>query len=311
MNGKSNTKIVKPPNNDLHIYYHSYKGYFHMENINKKSTSIVLDLLAIIVGTIVSAVALNMLIIPSGLLSGGLTGIAQFIHHFFPVSVGVFYFVLNIPLMVLAYKLLGTKFSIYTMIAIILLSGFLYLLPVQQLWTDNTILAAIFGGTLNGIGCGIVLRRGGSQGGLDILSRIISKYHNVSIGKASLVVNILIVIVSGFIFGSEIALFTIISMFATMKTYEIILSHVNRVSVLIITNSGEEVSHAINSNLHRGTTMWDATGGYTHDQKTVLFCVTVVGELTTLKKIVRKIDSHAFVSVISTQNVIGRFHQIW
>lgn len=282
-----------------------------MSITEKKSKSIGLDLLSIIVGTFVSAIALNMLIIPAGLISGGLTGIAQFIHHFFPINVGVFYLILNIPLMVLAYKLLGIKFSIYTMIAIILISGFLYLLPIQHLWTENTMLSAIFGGTLNGIGCGVVLRRGGSQGGLDILSRVITKYKNVSIGKASLVVNVLIVIVSGFIFGSEIALFTIISMFATMKTYEIILSHVNRVSVLIITNSGEEVSHEINLNLHRGTTMWDAAGGFTHDQKTVLFCVTVVGELKNLKKIVRQIDSHAFVSVISTQNVIGRFHQIW
>ena len=258
-----------------------------MSFTERKSTSIVLDLLVIIAGTVITAVALNMLTIPAGLLAGGLTGIAQFINHFFSINVGIFYFILNIPLMIAAYKYLGLKFSIYTIISITLLSIFLYIFPIQHLWTDNTLLAAIFGGVLNGIGCGIVLRRGGSQGGLDILSRIIAKYSNVSVGKANLVVNVIIVIVSGFIFDSEIALFTIISMFASMKTYEIILNHVDRVSVLIITNKGEEVNQEINMGLHRGTTMWNANGGYTHEGKTVLLCVIVKGELPKLKKIVK------------------------
>jgi uncharacterized membrane-anchored protein YitT (DUF2179 family) len=120
-----------------------------------------------------------------------------------------------------------------------------------------------------------------------------------------------IVIASGIIFNSEIALYTIISMFTSMKMYEIILNNVNRVSVLIITNKGEEVNQEINLNLHRGTTMWQANGGYTHTDKTVLLCVTVKGELPRLKKIVKNTDPHSFVTVISTQSVIGRFHQVW
>lgn len=277
----------------------------------KKSASIFLDLLMIIVGTAISAVALNMMTRPTGLLAGGITGISQFINHFFPINVGVNYFILNLPLMFLGYKYLGKKFSIYTILSITLLSVFLFIIPVQHLWTENTLLAAIFGGTLNGIGCGIVLRRGGSQGGLDIPSRIIAKYSNISVGKANLAVNLCIVIASGFIFNSEIALYTIISMFASMKMYEVILNNVNRVSVLVITNKGEEVNRELTKQLHRGTTMWDANGGYTHDEKTVLLCVTVRGELSRLKKIVKKTDPHSFVSVISTQNVIGHFHQVW
>lgn len=277
----------------------------------RKSTSITLDILTIIAGTFITATALNMLTIPSGLLAGGLTGIAQFINYFLPINVGIFYFILNIPLMIAAFKFLGMKFSIYTILSITLLSIFLYVLPIRHLWTDNILLAAIFGGMLNGIGSAIILRRGGSQGGLDILSRIIAKYSNISVGKAGLAVNVMIVIASGFIFDSEIAMFTIISMFASMKAYEVILNHVNRVSVLIITNRGEEVNQNINTVLHRGTTMWDASGGYTHDDKTVLYCVLVEGELAKLKKMVKSTDPKAFVTVISTQNVIGRFHQIW
>lgn len=264
-----------------------------------------------IIGTAISAIALNRMTIPTKLLAGGLTGISQFINHFFPINVGFFYFILNIPLLIAGFKYLGKKFSVYTIFSTTLLSVFLYVLPTEHLWTDNTLLSAIFGGTLNGIGCGLVLRRGGSQGGLDILSRIIAKYSNISVGKAGLAVNVCIVIASGFIFDSEIALYTILSMVASMKMYDIVLNNVDRVSVLIITNSGEEVNHELNKGLHRGTTMWHATGGYTHDEKTVLLCVTVKGELPRLKKIVKTADPHSFVSVIATQNVIGRFHQVW
>ena len=285
----------------------------HMQITEKelKSATILLDLLIILIGTVMSAIALNMLTIPSGLLAGGIAGIAQFINYFFPIDVGIFYFILNIPLMIAAYMFLGRKFSIYTIISIILVSTFLFLLPVRHIWTENILLAAIFGGVLNGIGCGIVLRRGGSQGGIDIVSRIIAKYSNISVGKANLAVNIIIVISSGFLFGSEIALYTIISMFTSMKTYDIVLSHVERVTVLIVTEIGEDVSKTINDELHRGTTMWAATGGYTHNEKTVLLCVAVKGQVPQLKKIVKDVDANAFVTVISTQNVIGRFRQIW
>src|SRR5689334_10288918 len=104
---------------------------------DRKSASTFLDLLTIIAGTAITATALNMMTIPSGLLAGGLTGIAQFINHFFPVNVGIFLFLLNIPLMVAAFILLGKKFSIYTILSITLLSGFLYIMPIQHLWTDN------------------------------------------------------------------------------------------------------------------------------------------------------------------------------
>ncbi len=297
----------------MHLFFYAlfFKRDDTLSMTERKNISIVLDLLMIIVGTGISAVALNMLTRPSGLLAGGLTGISQFIHHFFPISVGLFYFILNIPLMILGYKFLGRKFSIYTILSIVLLSTFLSIIPVRHLWTDNILLAAIFGGTLNGIGCGIVLRRGGSQGGLDILSRIIAKYSNISVGKANMAINASIVIASGFVFNSEIALYTIISMFISMKMYEVVLNNVNRVSVLIITNKGEDVNQEINQNLHRGTTMWHANGGYTHADKTVLLCVTVKGELPSLKKIVKSKDPQSFITVISTQSVIGRFHQVW
>jgi uncharacterized membrane-anchored protein YitT (DUF2179 family) len=282
-----------------------------MQAKTKKEYPVIVELLIIIIGTLISACGLNMLIIPSKLLSGGLTGISQFINYFFPINVGIFYFILNIPLMILGYKHIGKKFSIYTIFSITLLSVTLYIIPIRHIWTDNILLSAVFGGILSSFGSAIVLRVGGSQGGLDILSRIVAKYNNISVGKVSLMINAIIIAISGFIFNSEIALYTIISIYSAAKTYEVILNHVNRVSVMIITEKGKEVGEKINGQLHRGTTVWNANGGYTNKDKTVLFCVIVEGELNQLKQIVKTIDPESFVSVNSTQNVIGRFNQIW
>ncbi|KIO64825.1 hypothetical protein B4064_2707 [Caldibacillus thermoamylovorans] len=199
----------------------------------------------------------------------------------------------------------------HTILATSLVSFFLLIVPIKHIWTDDPLLSAIFGGVLNAVGCGLVLRRGGSEGGFDILSRVIAKYRNITVGKSNLIINTIIVILSGFIFNSEIALYTIISFYSSMKTYNIILNHVDRISLLIITDKGKEVNEAITKELHRGTTMWNASGGYTQKEKTVLYCVIMKGEMHQLKQIVKSADPKSFVSIISTQNVIGRFHQIW
>jgi uncharacterized membrane-anchored protein YitT (DUF2179 family) len=282
-----------------------------METPERKSQPVYIELIVMAIGCFISAFGYNALVIPAHLLSGGLTGISQIIHHFVPVNVGIFYLVLNIPLLFLGYKYLGKKFSLYTIYGTVLLSFFLYIIPIKHIWTDNTLLSAVFGGIITSFGTGIVLRMGGSQGGLDIISRIISKHKNISVGKANLLMNVVIIIISGFIFNSEIALYTIVFIFTSMRTSDVILSHVNRISVLIVTDKGNEVSQEINDLMHRGTTVWNANGGYTHKDKIVLFCVLVEGELTQLQTIVKAVDPSAFVSIISTQNVIGRFKHVW
>lgn len=276
-----------------------------------KSVETLLDIVMIILGSFMTAFAFNKMIIPSGLLSGGVTGISQILNHFVPLNVGILYFAFNLPLLWLGFKHLGKKFSIYTILSTILVSIFLYVIPIAFIWTEDVLLCAAFGGLISSVGAGVVLRRGGSQGGLDILSRIISKYKNITVGKVNLGINLVIVLISGFIFGAEIALYTIVSIFVGMKTYEVILNHVNRISVLIITEKGQDVCEAVTSHMHRGVTTWNANGGFTHKEKTVLYCVLMKGEMTQLKQIVKEVDEHSFVTVLSTQTVIGRFNQIW
>lgn len=280
-----------------------------MLSASKKKT--IFDLLFILLATGVSAFALNTIIIPSGIFTSGVTGISQIINHFIPISIGLLFLILNIPLLYIGYKYLGKRFSIYTIIATLMLSAFLSIIPVKQLWTDDILLSAIFGGVVHAIGCGIVLRRGGSQGGMDVLSRVIAKHKNITVGKSNLIFNGCIVMVAGSIFGIEIALYTIVHLFVSMKTYNIILNHVDRMTLIIISDKGEKIRKKVMNDLNRGITFWNANGGYTEKGKTVLYCVIMKGEMQKLKEIINDTDPKAFITVLDANNVIGRFNDIW
>lgn len=262
-------------------------------------------------GTLISAFALNWMIIPAGLLSGGVTGIAQLINEVLPLNVAAFYFILNVPILVVGYFYLGKRFVVYSVYGVLLLTALLGIIPVKQFFTDDLLLNAIFGGAISAFGSGIVLRSGGSQGGMDVISRAIATKKDISVGKISLIINAIIVIISSFAFGYEIALFTILSMIVTMYVYDAVLNHVNRVSVLVITDKTEDVSHIINERLVRGTTIWNAYGGYTHAEKSVIYCVITNSQLNYFRGIVKDADPQAFITVIETRSVFGKFNKVW
>ncbi|HJV45144.1 MAG TPA: YitT family protein [Bacillota bacterium] len=272
---------------------------------------IIIEIVGIIIGSFLFAIATNTLILPSHLLAGGVTGICMILYHFFNWSVGTQYLIYNIPLLILGYIHLGKKFITYTVLAVALDALFLHVIPVRLMWTDNIILTSIFGAVLSGIGGAILLRIGGSNGGLDILGRIIAKYKNISIAKFTLVINVIIVAISAAIFDVQSAMFTILSLYAGAKTYEALLNIAERSSVLIITNKGQEVSEALNHALHRGVTSWEAIGAFSHTQKQVILCVIVNIQWSELTQIVQTIDPTAFISAMPAQKIVGNFTNVW
>lgn len=269
------------------------------------------ELVGIAFGCFLTALGINALIVPGQLLTGGVTGVAILIHHFVPVPVSIMYLVLNIPLLIIGFFQIGRKFSLYTVYAAVLLTVFLALIRLHHFPTHDILLDSIFGGVLSGAGGGLALRLGGSQGGLDIVTRVIAKHKNVTVANLSLIFNAVIIVLSLFLFNIQIAMFTLISIYASSRTYSVLLNHIGRISVIIITEHGERVSRAITESMIRGVTSWEATGTYSNRAKNVLLCVTTNVQLTDLRTIVLKYDPQAFISVIQTQNVIGNFEQIW
>ena len=270
-----------------------------------------ISFLIITLGTTITAFALNAMIIPATLLSGGLTGIAQLINVPVPVNVGLFYFILNVPVLILGYFFLGKRFVYYSIYGVILLTVLLAFIPVNAYITDDVLLNAIFGGAISAFGSGVVLRVGGSQGGMDVVSRVVASKKDISVGKFSLLINALIVLISSFIFGFEIALYTIISMFVSMMVYEVVLHHVNKVSVLVITDKTDAISSLINERIVRGTTIWNGYGGYTKDEKSIIYCVITHSQLSYFKRMIKEVDEKAFVTVIETKSVFGKFNRVW
>jgi uncharacterized membrane-anchored protein YitT (DUF2179 family) len=276
-----------------------------------KNCRIAIEIMGIIIGSFLISISTNTLLMPTHLLAGGITGICMILYHFFNWSIGTQYFIYNIPLLIFGYVHLGKKFISYTILAVLCDTLFLHFIPIRLMWTDNIILTSIFGSVISGIGGAIMLRVGGSNGGLDVLGRIIAKYKNISIAKFGLIINIVIVTISAAIFDVQSSMFTILSLYVGAKTYEAMLNLAERSSVIIITDKGEEVSEALNHALHRGVTSWEALGAYSRSEKQVILCVIVNIQWSELCQVVQQIDANAFISATPAHKIVGNFQNIW
>jgi uncharacterized membrane-anchored protein YitT (DUF2179 family) len=158
------------------------------------------------------------------------------------------------------------------------------------------------------VGGGIVVKYHGSGGGVEIIGVILKQKFDISVGTVSLVWNIIIVGLGAFIFGFELAMFTVVSMYVSSSVFNYVLEGLSRKrNVMIISQKGHTISHKIMAELGRGVTVMKGIGAYTHAEKEVLLCIVSRFELGVLKEIVREIDPHAFVSITETYEVMGRF----
>lgn len=276
-----------------------------------KTGQVALELVGVISGSFLFAAGINTLLTPSHLLAGGVTGACQILNYFFHWPVGAMFFIINIPLLMIGYFRVGKKFAIYTILSVAVSSAFFDLIPVRSFWTDNVMLASIFGSVVSGAGGALVLRAGGSSGGLDIVSRIVAKYSDLSIANIGLLISVAIVTISAFIYDVQSAMFTIISLFAGARTYDAILNHARKISVTIVSEKGEEISEALSRNLQRGVTIWEGIGTYTKKKRSVLHCVIVNLEWPVLCREVQRIDAGAFISAAYSQKIKGNFRSDW
>jgi uncharacterized membrane-anchored protein YitT (DUF2179 family) len=290
------------------------KGYsLHLQrNLNLgRKYRIAYEIAGLTLGCFLFAFGTNQFLAPVELLAGGLGGVCVIFYHVFGWPMGIQYFLYNIPLLVLGYIHIGKKFIFYTIFSVIISSFFFDWIPIHAIWTKDTLLCAIFGAIISGIGAALILRLGGSVGGIDILSRVVAKYYNISIGRVGLIFSASIVVISAFLFDFQSAMYTILSFFVGTQTYDTILNIAQRNTVMIITNYGDNVSAELNQKFHRGVTSWNAMGVYSHTDRTVLLCVIVNGEWAELLRVVKRIDTDAFVIALPTQKIFGNFQADW
>lgn len=268
------------------------------------------DGLIILIGCAINGASFAFLTYPNSIVSGGVTGIAQIIHLLCGLPVGVMVIVMNIPLFVVAWKKFGVRFIIYSLIGMAGSSVFIDLFDsVPFVFTNDMLLASVYGGLMNGLGSGLIYYTGATGGGTDIAARLVRRrYPHINFGTISLSINTVVVIAFAIIFRRiDSAMYTIITMFVSSRVVNLILYGMANSGVCyIITIVPQEISKAIGEQLNRGCTILQGEGAYSGEERDVLLCAVKRQQIPTLRRIVSEIDARAFVIVTESHEVFGK-----
>ncbi|WP_079509190.1 YitT family protein [Mesobacillus jeotgali] len=260
----------------------------------------------IILGAVLMGVGIEEFLVPNKILDGGIVGISIILSHLTGWRLGLFIFVLNIPFFFIGYKQIGKTFALSTLLGITVLSittTFLHEVPV---FTEDLLLATVFGGIVLGAGVGIVIRYGGSLDGTEILAILANRRLPFSVGEVIMFFNIFIFGTAGFVFGWDRAMYSILAYFIAFKTIDVVIAGLDESKAAwIISDQHNEIGEAILARLGRGVTYLKGEGAYTGDDKKVIFCVITRLEEAKLKSIVEELDETAFLAVGNIAEVRG------
>lgn len=252
------------------------------------------------------AVGLEIFLVPNKVIDGGIVGISIILSHLLGVKLGYLLFLLNLPFLLLGYKQIGKTFAISTLFGISVMSIGTFLLHPVPVLTKDPLLAAVFGGIILGAGVGMVIRYGGSLDGTEIIAILFNKKTPFSVGEVVMFFNLFILGSAGFVFGWDRAMYSLIAYYIAFKMIDITLEGLDQSkSVWIISDKHKEVGDTILARLGRGVTYLQGEGGYTGDDKKVIFCVITRLEEAKLKSIVEEVDKTAFLAIGNIHDVKG------
>lgn len=262
----------------------------------------------IIIGAALVSIGLEIFLLPNNVIDGGMTGISIIASHLTGISLGVFIVLLNFPFVIIGYKQIGKTFAFSTIFALVCLAiGVSILQPVPGI-TQDILLATIFGGIIMGAGVGLIIRNGGSLDGTEITAIILEKRLPFSVGEIVMFFNLFILGSSGFIFGWDRAMYSLIAYFIAFKTIDITVEGLNELkAVIIVSDKNKDISEAIMARLGRGITILDGKGGYTGNKTNVLYVVLSRLEITKLKDIVNGFDEEALITITSVEGTGKRY----
>lgn len=266
----------------------------------------VIDILFIMVGSFIFALAVNLFVIPNEFGEGGVTGITIILFYLFKWSPGLVNLILNAFLLIIGYKFLNKTTTIYTIIAVVLNSLFLHLTEHWRILSNEITVNAVFGGVFAGVGIGLILRVGGTTAGTTILARITHKYLGWSISYGLLFFDMIVAFSSYFIIRAEKLMLTIIMLYIGTKVMEFIIEGFNpKKAVTIISKEPDQIAQQVNILMDRGVTVLSGHGYYTKAQKDILYIVISKQEVIKLKKIVKAVDMNAFIAIHDVRDVFG------
>lgn len=282
-------------------------------NLNRLST-IMKTAVPIMIGTAVYAFGLLYFIIPNHLMEGGVTGITVLLKYAFGFSPSITTLLLNIPLFILGWRMLGAKQMFFTGIGIASLTLFLWLFEhlikygwIQPFQTEHDyILASLYAGVTLGGGLGIVFRFGGTTGGSDIIARIFNRKFGWSMGQVILIVDVIIIGISLFFIPIEKILYTFVAVYIASKVIDFIQEGAYAARAFtIVSDHAEEIAELITREMDRGVTLIPAIGAFSKQGKHVVYCVVSRQEIRRLSDLVRGVDPTAFMVINDVHDVLG------
>ncbi len=269
------------------------------------------DLALVVLGSVIMGIGYSLFLIPHHFVPGGVSGIAMIVNYFSRLPLGMLIMVLNIPVFILGVRIMGKKYALRSLLGMVISSLFIdffqEILGLKSA-TDNTILAAIYGGFMLGVGLGLVFRGRASTGGSDILGQILNRWTGMSVGIAIMLIDFFIISASGVAFKQlEAPLYGYIVLFISSNVIDMILEGWNYTKMVLITSTkNDEIQDFILNTLDRGGTALRSRGLYLNREGETILTVIHRKQLPELRRFVKETDPHAFVIINDTYAVLGK-----
>ncbi len=274
----------------------------------RRLARVVADYVLLTVGALLSATAVRFFLVPNQVVSGGITGVAQLLNTFLGTPVGAVVLILNVPLLIAGWRYLGgAVFGVRTLYTVVVMSLAIDgLASFARPITNDPVLYSLYGGLIDGLGIGLVLRARGTTGGSDILARLIERRFGVQPGRSLLGFDTIVFTAALFSYGPEKILYALLVAFTSSRAIDTVLAAGKGArQAVIITSTPDPIRHEVLHRLGRGITQLEGIGGYTGTSRAVLLCVVARTEIGALKNIISSVDPSAFVIVGEVEEVIG------
>lgn len=266
--------------------------------------------ISVLLGNMIIAVAAAAFIIPHGIIAGGATGVGLTINHYVRGNLSVVIFIVNITLFVLGTFVLGKKFALTTLISTVVYPIFLSIMqaiPGITELTDNSMLGALYGGALLGLGIGLVVRVGSSTGGTDILALVLNKWFHMSVAVFMYIVDFIVLVCQAVFSTPEQILYgVLVLVVTTMMMNRVVLMGQSQIQLFIVTEKYEEVKEKVLKEIDAGVTMVHIETGYGAKQQKGVLCVIPNRKLYAVNQVVQTVDPRAFITITQINEVRGR-----